>query len=360
MKIIVTALFTFFTLSVVAQESIYNTDKPLVFNVWNRVADFSPILRSVEAAELSPDGKYAASGSKFGYKVMLWRVADGALIWENEHDSEVECITFSPDGKTVASGGEDYMLRLWDVETGKEIKSIEHNSSLDGLAWSPDGKTIACGLETGNLYLWNAQTLELIHDIKTGSTINSIHFTKDSKRAIVGGNIQTPDPKTKQTIYTGFTSIIDTETGKELNRFEDFDASVKSVRFSPDEKLFATGGFDKKARIFEISSGKLLKTIEEPERIEAVAFSSDGNFLLLGGHQNNISFYKTSDYSLVYKIATPRTEYIHFSNDGRLILTAHEDSGLLSLFLMASDTQQKQGFYQQKADAQLNNRDLKN
>lgn len=48
-----------------------------------------------------------------------------------------------------------------------------------------------------------------------------------------------------------------------------------------------------------------------------------------------------------------------FSNDGRLMLTAHEDSGLIQLFLMGTDTQQKAGFYQRIANEQLDNRELK-
>ncbi len=88
------------------------------------MADFSPQLRAVEAAEFSPDGQYAVSGSKFGYKVMLWRVADGTLAWEREHESEVECVVFSPDGKRIATGGEDYFVRIWDTETGEATASL--------------------------------------------------------------------------------------------------------------------------------------------------------------------------------------------------------------------------------------------
>ena len=56
-----------------------------------------------------------------------------------------------------------------------------------------------------------------------------------------------------------------------------------------------------------------------------------------------------------------RTEYIDFTTDGRLMLTSHEDSGLISLFLLASDLQRNfsGGAYQRLANEQLDNRDLK-
>lgn len=49
--------------------------------VWTRLADFSPGLRSVEAAEIGPDGRTVVTASKFGSQVMAFRVADGALLW---------------------------------------------------------------------------------------------------------------------------------------------------------------------------------------------------------------------------------------------------------------------------------------
>lgn len=340
------------------EQSIYGGESPAVVPLWHRVADFSDRLRAVEAAEFSPDGRYVVSGSKFGYKVMLWRVADGMLQWENAHESEVECVVFSPDGKRIATGGEDYYVRIWDTETGEELHRWEHDSGLDGITWSHDGTTIASGSEAGEAFLWDADTYEPLGRIKVGSTINSLDFTKDDTQLAVAGNIQTPDTVTGQTHYGGFAKLIDVEKRKVVQEYAGHLASVKSVRISPDERWLATGSFDSTARVYDFKTGELLKTFKEPLRVEAVAFTPDGQYLLTGGHQRKISFYRTRDFALAYELPSPRTEYLDFSSDGRLLLSAHEDSGLLSLYMMLSDTQAK-GIYQQMADEQLNNRDLK-
>ena len=337
---------------------IYSSEAPEAFNVWHRIADFSDRLRAVESAELSPDGRLAVSGSKFGYKVMLWNAADGSLVWENEHESEVECVVFSPDGKRIASGGEDYRVRVWDVASGKQLASWEHDSGLDGITWSHDGSIIATGSEAGDAWLWDGTSYEMLGKVKAGSTINSLQFTKDDKFLVVGGNIQTKNEETGKTDYGGFASLIDVAQKKVVREYKGTEGSVKSIRISPDEKLVATGGFDNTARIFDFETGELLKTFERPLKVEAIAFTGDGQYLAIGGHELQLTFIRLSDFEEVAQVTSPRTEYIDFSDDGRLLLTAHEDSGLISLYLMLSNTQQR-GNYQKLADKQLNNRDLK-
>lgn len=357
-------LFCFLILSGIAsaQESIYNGSRPEIQNIWYRIGDASPKLRAVEAAELSPDGQLAVSGSKFGYKVMLWNVADGTLVWENRHESEVECVVFSPDGLRIASGGEDYMVRIWDVKTGAQLKSWEHPSGLDGIAWSHDGNILATGAEDGTAFFWDAADYALINKINVGSTINSLDFSADDQRIIVGGNHQNKDPKdSTHTIYTGFVKLIDLASNQVIREFGQGNhrASIKSVRISPNQKMIATGSFSQQAKVYDFNSGQELASFEEPMRIEAVAFSGDGQYLITGGHQKSLTFYRISDMEKAYEYPVPRCEYIDISQDGRLMLTAHEDSGLVGLHMFLSNLQHKPGLYHRTSNAQLNNRDLK-
>ena len=360
-KNILIILLLFIPYVISAQDTfppIYNPQKPFVINIWNRVADYSPTLRSVESAEISNDGRYVVSGAKFGYAVMLWQVTDGTLLWEKAHDSEVECVVFSDDGKLIATGGEDYFLRIWETKTGNEVHRIEHPNALDGITWSNDGTIIASGTEDGELFLWNAGNYRLIGKTKVGSTINSIQFTKDDSRIVVAGNIQYMDEGTNERIYDGFAKLVNVKDLKTIKEFEGPKGSVKSVRISPNEEFVATAGFDNTARLYELESARLLHEFKEPSRIEAVAFTIDNQFLLTGGHDHKIRFYRTSDYKEAYSLPTPRTEYIDFSEDGRLFITAHEDSGLLSLYLMVSETHRVPGLYNKLSNQHLKNRDM--
>jgi WD40 repeat protein len=353
-------IFSCFVHTLSAQQyPIYNPDKPDIFPVWHRVADYAPVLRSVEAARLSPDGRLAVSASKFGYNLMVWRVADGALLWENKQEAEIECVVFSPDGKYFATGDENFLVKIWDSQSGKEVKRLEHDSALDGITWSHNGKLIAAGSEKGDVWLWNADTYSLAGKINVGSTVNSLDFSRDDQELVVCGNTQTPDPQTKQIRWGGFVKLIDVAKKQVIRDYKGPKESVKSVRLSTDEKYIATGGFDNTAYLFETATGKLVKAFQEGHKIEAVAFTADGNYLLTGGHQRKISFYRLSDMQLAYELPTPRTEYMDFTADGRLLLTAHEDSGLLSLYMMVSHVHRTPGLYQKIEQEVLNNRDIK-
>ena len=360
-KLIILILFFTSIHSIQAQgelPSIYNPEKPFVVNIWNRVADYAPTLRSVESAEISNDGRYVVSGAKFGYAVMLWRVTDGTLLWEKAHDSEVECVVFSDDGKLIATGGEDFYLRIWEAKTGNEIHKIEHPNALDGITWSNDGKIIASGTEGGELFLWDASNYQLIGKAKVGSTINSMQFTKDDSKIAVAGNIQYFNNGKK--IYDGFAKLLNVEDLSTIREFKGPKGSVKSIRLSTNEEYVAIAGFDNTARMYNLQSAKLLHEFKESAKIEAVAFTVDNQFLLTGGHDHKVRFYRTDDFQEAHALPTPRTEYIDFSEDGRLFVTAHEDSGLLSLYLMVSETHRVPGLYDKISHQLLQNRDIKN
>jgi len=96
-------------------------DKPLV-RIKSLNKDPSEILEAEVAhpmdAGQKPDrafsfySKTCVSGSKFGYDIMMWRIADGTLLCGNQTESEIECVSYSPDGKYIACGVEDFNVYI--------------------------------------------------------------------------------------------------------------------------------------------------------------------------------------------------------------------------------------------------------
>lgn len=109
----------------------------------------------INCISFSPDNKIIASGS-FDQTVKLWDVQTGkAILTLTGHSDVVTSVTFSLDGKLIASGGWDNIINIYDISTGTLVRSLKgHSDKVRSIAFSPDGKAIASGSNDKTLRLW--------------------------------------------------------------------------------------------------------------------------------------------------------------------------------------------------------------
>ena len=120
----------------------------------------------VYSMAFSPDGKTLASGG--GYlssdlkpgEIMLWEMDTGKRLRSlTGHTGGVWSVAFSPDGKTLASSSADKTIKLWDVSSGKEKATLEgHREWVRSIAFSPDGKALASASNDTTVKVWSARS----------------------------------------------------------------------------------------------------------------------------------------------------------------------------------------------------------
>jgi len=259
---------------------------------------------SVWFVDVSPDGRTLLSGGADG-TARLWDADTGNPIGEPlrgsaisepltvnpgsdpltgnpsaqalGHPSQFSSGIFSPDGKTVLTGGYDNAARLWDAATGKPIGTpMMHEARVRRVAFSPDGKLLLTGSFDKTARLWDAATGKLIgQPLPHQGNVAWVAFSPDGKLLLTAGD------KTVR--------VWDAATRKPVGRPLQHQGAVSDVAISPDSRMVLTGCEDRTARLWDARTGQQVgPPLRHKEPVMAVAFTPDGTRLVTGGDDRTV------------------------------------------------------------------------
>ncbi|MEH2425326.1 MAG: hypothetical protein V7K48_31815 [Nostoc sp.] len=271
----------------------------------------------VWSVSFSPDGKTLASGSADA-TIKLWNLETGKEIRTlTGHDNNVRSVSFSPDSKTLASGSDDKTIKLWNLETGKEIRTLTgHDNWVSSVSFSPDGKTLASGSADATIKLWNLETGKEIHTL-TGhdNSVFSVSFSPDGKTLASGSADKT-------------IKLWNLETGKEIRTLTGHDNFVWSVSFSPDGKTLASGSDDKTIKLWNLETGKEIHTLTGHDNyVRSVSFSPDSKTLASGSADATIKLWNLETGKEI-RTLTGHDNWVSsvsFSPDGKTLASGSRD-----------------------------------
>lgn len=230
----------------------------------------------------SPDGKLLASAGN-DRTIGLWDLTTGnELRRMTGHDDCVRWLVFSPDGKTLASASYDKTVRLWDTATGKEKAKLEgHEQPVLGLALSPDGKTLASASFDKSVILWNLATGKAVDKlIHHAEPLYAVSFSPDGKMLASGGNS---------------VRFWDLQGKKECGRIDGFH-EVCYCPFDADGSVVACGSEGSPLVLGDARRGKARSTLRGGASGAASGcFSPDGRTLAVG-QQGTVSLLEASTW----------------------------------------------------------------
>jgi WD40 repeat protein len=206
-----------------------------------------------QAFAFSPDGRYIGTSGqipgppgdpKLSSEVRLWEATTGREIWvANGHSLAVHAFAFSPDSRTLATGGEDGDIRLWEVASGRERLTFRaHDSGLWSASFSPDGGRLVTGGYDRTALVWKL-TDPPARLSATEADIEWNHLeSNDARKAYAAVRKLSADPERAVSLLRAHLRATSApDAGRVANLIKDLGNPAFSVRERAESKLMSHG-----------------------------------------------------------------------------------------------------------------------
>ena len=275
-----------------------NLSEQKLINFFQLKENKNELLRAIA---ISPDGKCLASGTDDGI-IRFWDLEKGKFKQElsHNHNDWIRSLAFSPNGDTIASASEDKTICIRDVKTGKDLHTLRgHNGGI----WSIDFHSQLPWLVSGemgfNVRIWNYESGECLRVAQGYSQeIKPITYSPDGTTLAVGTN--------QEIVY-----LKDSSDGENKAEISTYRGNILSLAYSPDNQILIGGSQDTRLYIWDtFNNNRLITSLAEHKNwIRTVAYSPDGKLMATGSDDKTFKLWDAYNYQLL-RTFTGHTDWI--------------------------------------------------
>ncbi len=226
----------------------------------------------------------------------VWNLAEGREVHTlRGHETSINAVDITTDGKIAVSGGRDRTLKVWDLAGGKTLKTLTgHRGWISNLAILPNQSQVVSASVDRTLKLWNLDTGENITTFSSHEQpVLALALTQDGSQLVSGSEDQT-------------VKIWDVSRGELQQTLQGHQGWVNQVVFTPDrlsERRVISAATDQQIKIWDLSLGQEIATLTgHTSTINALAVSADGNYLVSASSDRTLKVWDLQQNQLLYTL----------------------------------------------------------
>jgi WD40 repeat protein len=294
-----------------AEPVVQHTEK------WQLVDTLTSHHESVYSVSFSPDGKLLASASH-DQTIKLWQLASRQEFRTLTGHLWVYDVAFSHDGKLLASANGDHTVKLWDVQSCLELQTLEaHTGNVAAVVFVPHTQMVISGSWDYTIKIWNTKTGNRIRTLQGHtSLVNCLAVSPDGQTLASGSHDQQ-------------IKLWSLKTGQEITTLAGHDSSVNTIAFSPNGEMLASASDDRTIKMWNIKTGQVVHSFGSfLSAINSVCFSPNGKLLASAGDDKTIKIWAMDSGEIIQTLTghSDSVYHIAFSPDGQILASSSSDN----------------------------------
>jgi WD40 repeat protein len=293
-----------------------------------------PLVRTLRGHEscvntvaVTPDGRYIVSGSS-DKTLRVWDLASGRPVRTLAgHGDSVGAVAVTPDGRYIVSGSRDKTLKVWDLAAGKDLQTLRgHEDQVRALAVTPDGHYAVSASDDKTLRVWDLASGKGLHTLGGHEDwVYAVAVTCDGRHAVSA---------------SPYVKVWEIASGRLVSALGRDGPVARSVALTPDGRYAVSGGY-KTAKVWELAGGRVMHTLTGHEdEVNAVAVTPDGRSAVSGSEDGTLKVWELSSGRLLRTLKghEDAVNAVAVTPDSRYAVSGSWDSTLKVWDLLADRT----------------------